>query len=367
MYAGATVEAGAVDAVVAAPRHPYSRALRLSRVDTAVPGQRPGNDCRRAAVGWCVAQRVSVLAALSAGRRRLPAGQPAAVTPGRQPVVGVHSRRSHGRRMSAPAAARSARHRRALRRRWRRFRRGLRSEHERVHRAKRWASSAKVAAARPRWRASWWDSRAPTRGSVGLEGTTVAAATAGARSRRRIDGRCRWSSRIRTRRSTRDSEPGQPSPKPFVSGSTAADRWPEHGRSSCWPRWALAQPRRSSSRGRSPAGSASASALPAPWRRTHWCSSPTSRPPRSISQPRRSSLNLLRRLQRDRGLAIVFISHDLGIIHYLTSRVYVMQNGVIVESGPRPPSSPGQSTPTRADCSNPSQAAEILSSLGLIP
>jgi peptide/nickel transport system ATP-binding protein len=44
-------------------------------------------------------------------------------------------------------------------------------------------------------------------------------------------------------------------------------------------------------------------------------------------------LNLLRRLQRDRGLAIVFISHDLGIIHYLTSRVYVMQSGVIVESG----------------------------------
>jgi len=39
MYAGATVEAGPVDAVVAAPRHPYSRALRLSRVDTAVPGQ----------------------------------------------------------------------------------------------------------------------------------------------------------------------------------------------------------------------------------------------------------------------------------------------------------------------------------------
>jgi peptide/nickel transport system ATP-binding protein len=47
-------------------------------------------------------------------------------------------------------------------------------------------------------------------------------------------------------------------------------------------------------------------------------------------------LNLLRRLQRDRGLAIVFISHDLGIIHYLTTRVYVMQRGVIVESGPTP-------------------------------
>ena len=39
MYAGATVEAGSVEAVTGAPRHPYTRALRASRVDTAVPGQ----------------------------------------------------------------------------------------------------------------------------------------------------------------------------------------------------------------------------------------------------------------------------------------------------------------------------------------
>jgi oligopeptide/dipeptide ABC transporter ATP-binding protein len=39
MYAGATVEAGPVGVVVAAPRHPYSRALGFSRVDTAVPGK----------------------------------------------------------------------------------------------------------------------------------------------------------------------------------------------------------------------------------------------------------------------------------------------------------------------------------------
>lgn len=44
-------------------------------------------------------------------------------------------------------------------------------------------------------------------------------------------------------------------------------------------------------------------------------------------------LNLLRRLQRDRELAIVFISHDLGIIRYLTSRVYVMKKGEVVEAG----------------------------------
>jgi peptide/nickel transport system ATP-binding protein len=44
-------------------------------------------------------------------------------------------------------------------------------------------------------------------------------------------------------------------------------------------------------------------------------------------------LNILRALQRERDLAIVFISHDLSIIRYLTSRVYVMQSGHIVESG----------------------------------
>lgn len=44
-------------------------------------------------------------------------------------------------------------------------------------------------------------------------------------------------------------------------------------------------------------------------------------------------LNLLRRLQRERGLAIIFISHDLGIVRYLTSRVYVMHRGEVVESG----------------------------------
>ena len=39
MYAGASVEAGPVEALSKAPRHPYTRALRVSRVDRAVPGQ----------------------------------------------------------------------------------------------------------------------------------------------------------------------------------------------------------------------------------------------------------------------------------------------------------------------------------------
>lgn len=39
MYAGASVEAGPVDVLANAPRHPYTRALRVSRVDLATPGR----------------------------------------------------------------------------------------------------------------------------------------------------------------------------------------------------------------------------------------------------------------------------------------------------------------------------------------
>jgi peptide/nickel transport system ATP-binding protein len=57
-------------------------------------------------------------------------------------------------------------------------------------------------------------------------------------------------------------------------------------------------------------------------------------PTSSIDQSAQAQLlNLLRQLQRDRGLAILFISHDLGLVRYLTQRVYVMQRGEIVEAG----------------------------------
>ena len=39
MYAGLAVEAGPVELLTRAPRHPYTRALRVSRVDTAVRGR----------------------------------------------------------------------------------------------------------------------------------------------------------------------------------------------------------------------------------------------------------------------------------------------------------------------------------------
>ena len=44
-------------------------------------------------------------------------------------------------------------------------------------------------------------------------------------------------------------------------------------------------------------------------------------------------LNLLREIQHDRGLAIVFISHNLALVRYLTNRTYVMRSGEVVEEG----------------------------------
>lgn len=45
-------------------------------------------------------------------------------------------------------------------------------------------------------------------------------------------------------------------------------------------------------------------------------------------------LNLLARLKRERGLAILLITHDLAAARYLADRVLVLYRGTIVEGGP---------------------------------
>ncbi len=44
-------------------------------------------------------------------------------------------------------------------------------------------------------------------------------------------------------------------------------------------------------------------------------------------------LDLLKQLQRDEGLAMLFITHDLGIVRRMADRVCVMRHGEIVEQG----------------------------------
>jgi oligopeptide transport system ATP-binding protein len=44
-------------------------------------------------------------------------------------------------------------------------------------------------------------------------------------------------------------------------------------------------------------------------------------------------LNLIKKLQKDLDLTMIFISHDLGVVHYIADRIAVMYRGKIVETG----------------------------------
>jgi peptide/nickel transport system ATP-binding protein len=43
-------------------------------------------------------------------------------------------------------------------------------------------------------------------------------------------------------------------------------------------------------------------------------------------------LNLLARLQRERGLTMLMVSHDLAVIAHLCERIAVMSQGAVVET-----------------------------------
>ena len=44
-------------------------------------------------------------------------------------------------------------------------------------------------------------------------------------------------------------------------------------------------------------------------------------------------LNLLTELQRELGVAYLFITHNFGVVEYLAHDIAVMKDGILVESG----------------------------------
>ena len=49
---------------------------------------------------------------------------------------------------------------------------------------------------------------------------------------------------------------------------------------------------------------------------------------------RASILEALMRLRQEQGTSILFVTHDMGLAYYVSSTLYIMSNGRIVESGP---------------------------------
>ena len=87
----------------------------------------------------------------------------------------------------------------------------------------------------------------------------------------------------------------------------------------------------------SPAASASASRSPARSWSGRRCSSATRSPRRSTCSCRPPSIELLVDLQRDLGLSMLFVTHNLPLVRSLAQHVAVMADGKIVEFGETEP------------------------------
>ncbi len=70
----------------------------------------------------------------------------------------------------------------------------------------------------------------------------------------------------------------------------------------------------------------------APEPRVLLCDEPTSALDVSVQA---QVLNLLTQVQQERGLAILLITHDLGVVRHMAHRIGVMRAGSLVELGPR--------------------------------
>jgi peptide/nickel transport system ATP-binding protein len=40
------------------------------------------------------------------------------------------------------------------------------------------------------------------------------------------------------------------------------------------------------------------------------------------------------KLRDEVGMTVIFITHDIGLAYYVSDNVYIMEHGVVVESGP---------------------------------